>query len=193
MKKNIKSFIIAFLIMLVISLVNINVVYASNSNSTSTSTSTSTERQPNAEFMHSDYVSCGTGMIKNIPAVLPKMTSGIYNVLMVAVPVILVIFGVIDLVKGISSQKEDEIKKGREAFMKRTIIGVITFLIVMLTKVFINILASSNFDRIRIIGCIDCVISNKCTKQAGPYLNEEHTNRAESDSNSNSTTNSTSN
>ncbi len=119
---------------------------------------------PNASYMKTgSYVSCGTPtpLIKKIPSIIPKISKSIYNIVMVIVPLLLVFFGMIDLVKGVMSQKEDEIKKGRDNFVKRLIIGLVLFLIVMLTKMFVGIFSSS--DSSRIVECIDCFISNECS------------------------------
>ena len=42
---------------------------------------------------------------------IPNLVSMIIKVIQIAVPILLVIMGSIDLIKGITSQKEDEIKK----------------------------------------------------------------------------------
>lgn len=110
-----------------------------------------------ADFMNTTYVSCGSGLIKRVPKIIPSISTSIYNFVLVAVPVILVIFGVIDLLKGIMSQKEDEIKKGRDSLIKRIIMGMVIFLIVMLVKLFINVIGTGD-DRNKIISCIDCFI-----------------------------------
>lgn len=165
---------IFIVITLLITLLFTNNVYAasnSNSNTTSSSTSSATSnKKPNADFMVVDnYVSCGgngsSALVKNIPSIIPKITSSIYNTVMVVVPVALILLGIVDLVKGIMSQKEDEIKKGRESLVKRLITGVIVFLIVMLVKLFINIINGGN-DSSKIIGCIDCFVSNECDKMS---------------------------
>lgn len=165
--------IIVVIICLVVCLFTSNVYATSNSNSNSTSNSNATStktsnRKPNADFMVVDnYVSCGgtgsSALIKNIPSILPKITSSVYNAVMVIVPVALILFGIIDLIKGIMSQKEDEIKKGRDSLVKRLVIGIVIFLIVMLVKLFVNIINGGN-DSSKIIGCIDCFVSNDCDK-----------------------------
>ena len=81
---------------------------------------------------------------------------------MVLVPVILIIMGTIDLVKGIMSQKEDEMKKGREAFIKRIIGSVIIFLIVLIVKIFVGAISRDEHNSGRIVDCIDCFVSNSC-------------------------------
>lgn len=172
MIKRYKKIFIAIALLITLLFTN-NVYAASNSNSNPTSSSTSSatsNKKPNADFMVVDnYVSCGgngsSALVKNIPSIIPKITSSIYNTVMVVVPVALILLGIVDLVKGIMSQKEDEIKKGRESLVKRLITGVIVFLIVMLVKLFVNIINGGN-DSSKIIGCIDCFVSNECDKMS---------------------------
>ena len=145
----------------------------SNKNSTSNNNVSSNyvkdsnvDKDPNADFMViSQYKSCGgpSGtLVSRIPSIVPRITASLYNAVMVLVPVILIIMGSIDLVKGISSQKEDEMKKGRETFIKRLIGSVIVFLIVLLVKLFIGLVAGGNNNRGKIVHCIDCFIANEC-------------------------------
>ena len=172
MIKRYKKIFIAIALLITLLFTN-NVYAASNSNSNPTSSSTpsaTSNKKPNADFTVVDnYVSCGgngsSALVKNIPSIIPKITSSIYNTVMVVVPVALILLGIVDLVKGIMSQKEDEIKKGRESLVKRLITGVIVFLIVMLVKLFVNIINGGN-DSSKIIGCIDCFVSNECDKMS---------------------------
>ncbi len=115
-----------------------------------TSDSTTTDNS----WLLSDKVSCGS--INNIPSKLPEITSMVVNVLQFVIPVILVIMGAIDLVKGVMSGKEDEIKKGQQSFIKRLTIGAIIFFIIALTKLLIGIMASGVSESNGIIQCIDC-------------------------------------
>ena len=113
----------------------------------------------------SQYKSCGGkdgAIIEKIPSIIPRISASLYNAVMVIVPVILIIMGSIDLVKGIASQKEDEMKKGRDTFVKRLIGAVLVFLIVLLVKIFIGMIAGTSANRNRIVHCIDCFISNTC-------------------------------
>jgi len=45
---------------------------------------------------------------------LPKFTATIYDVLKIATPIIVIVTGMIDLLKAVTSQKEDEIKKNNK-------------------------------------------------------------------------------
>ena len=109
-------------------------------------------------------VSCGSGQgqITGIPAKIPELTSYAIRLIQVAVPVILVIMGTIDLFKGISSSKEKKIKKGQQIFIKRLIIAVIIFFIAVIVKFIISIIAITN--NANIVDCMDCFISGTCVK-----------------------------
>lgn len=137
-----------------------------SSNTTSNKSSNSQSNSHNADFMVIDqYKQCGGSsrvLITNIPSIVPRITSTLYNSIMVLVPVVLIIMGTIDLVKGIMSQKEDEMKKGREAFIKRIVGSVIIFLIVLIVKFFVGVIARDDGNRVRIVDCIDCFVSNSC-------------------------------
>ena len=79
-----------------------------------------------------DTVSCGT--ITDIPASIPKTVNIIYKVIQIFVPLVLIIFGMIDMAKAVMGSKEDEIKKGQQTFIKRLIIGAIIFFVIVVAK-----------------------------------------------------------
>lgn len=113
------------------------------------------ETYPN--FQNS-VVSCGN--ITNIPSKIPQIISIGVIIIQIAVPVLLVIFGMLDLFKGIMAQKEDEIKKGQQIFIKRLISGALVFFVFVIVKVVISFAADN--ASANIIDCMDCFISNKC-------------------------------
>lgn len=103
-------------------------------------------------------VSCGN--ITGIPAKIPQLVSEIITIIQIAIPVILVIMGTLDLFKGVTAQKDDEIKKGQQMFIKRLIVAALIFFIVVIVKFLISIVAETTSANI--IECIDCFISNDC-------------------------------
>lgn len=139
------------------------------SNAKSNSSSTQT-REANADFMETGrYTSCGgvgdSALIKKIPVKIPGITKMVYNAFMIVTPTILVIMGSIDLFRGITSSKEDEIKKGRDTFLRRLIAAVIVFLIVLGVKLLVSLIAGSSDNSARIIECINCFVSNTCGEE----------------------------
>ena len=75
---------------------------------------------------------------------IPDLISLIIKIIWVAVPILLVVFGSIDLVKGLTAQKEDEIKKGQQTFVKRLIAGVIVFFVIAIVKLVVSAVAHNN-------------------------------------------------
>ena len=63
-------------------------------------------------YVESTPISCGKGYLTGIPPLLPKVLNIVYMLILVAVPVILVILGTLDLFKGVTASKDDDIKKG---------------------------------------------------------------------------------
>lgn len=108
-------------------------------------------------------VSCGNQLVEKIPSALPKVISILYNILQVAVPILLVIMGSLDLSKGITAGKEDEMKKGQQLFIKRLIAGVLVFLVFIVVKLVISLVANdekSDNKATRILQCTECFIKN---------------------------------
>lgn len=107
-----------------------------------------------------EIVSCGNNLIEEMPSALPKVISIIYSVVQVLVPIILVIFGTLDLVKGVISQKEEEIKKGQQIFIKRLISAVIVFFVFVIVKFLISLVADNSGNDI--MDCVECFVENDC-------------------------------
>lgn len=105
-------------------------------------------------------VSCGS--IGSFNKKIPELTSWGFTIVQVVVPVILVILGIVDFVKALTSQKDDEIKKGQQIFIKRLITGILIFFVVVIVKLVVSLLASSSRESNNILNCIDCFLSNKC-------------------------------
>lgn len=108
-------------------------------------------------------VSCGDGdnMITGIPKLLPQVVSITYTLIQVIIPILLVIFGSLDLVKGITAGKEDEIKKGQKILIKRVIVAAIIFFLIVIVKFLVSIVADATSSN-NITDCIDCFLSGKC-------------------------------
>lgn len=73
-----------------------------------------------------------------VDGAIPGVTSTIITIIKIAVPVILVVLGTIDLAKGIVADKEDEMKKGQKLFVKRLIAGVLVFFVFTITQMIIG-------------------------------------------------------
>lgn len=104
----------------------------------------------------STKLSCGN--VAGIPEKIPELTSFAITLIQIAIPIILVVMGSLDLFKGITANKEDEIKKGQQMFVKRLIYAAIIFFVVVVAKLLISVVADSTTSN-NIAKCIDCFIS----------------------------------
>ncbi len=87
-----------------------------------------------------------------------KIANAVHTIVLViqiAVPVLLVIFGMLDLFKGITAQKEDEIKKGQQTFIKRLISAAIVFFIIAIVKLLISFASGDE----GIMTCASCFLN----------------------------------
>lgn len=93
---------------------------------------------------------------------IPHTISLIVKAIRVIVPVILVLLGMIDLVKGITAGKEDEIKKGQSTFIKRLIAAALVFFVFVIVQLLVSLVADSN-DKQGISDCMNCFINDTCS------------------------------
>ncbi len=114
-------------------------------------------------------ITCGNGMM-TMNEFVPNFTHTIYNLIRIGVPILLVLFGMLDLGKAVMAQKEDEIKKGQQTFAHRLIAAAIVFLVFFIVQIVFNLVVpkgAEGGDRETIWGCVNCFISgsSKCDPQ----------------------------
>ncbi len=85
------------------------------------------------------HISCKNGDV----AKAISFTKNIYNIMRVAVPVILVIMGSLDFAKATIASNTDEMEKNKKRFINRLIIAAAIFLLLSLFQLITNILVSS--------------------------------------------------
>lgn len=113
-------------------------------------------RAVSSEKCGNTKLSCGN--VTNIPEKIPELTSFAITVIQIAIPIVLVVMGSLDLFKGLSAQKEDEIKKGQQMFIKRLVYAAIIFFVIVVAKLLISVVADSTTSN-NIAECIDCFLS----------------------------------
>lgn len=95
-----------------------------------------------------------------VPYVAAQITQTVYMILQIATPIIIILLGMIDLLKAVMAQKEDEIKKSQQTFVRRLLIGAAVFLVFVLVKVIIGFVQPQN-DNPNMWNCVDCFISGE--------------------------------
>lgn len=104
-------------------------------------------------------VLCGSDYI---PYAIPQTVKIIYSILKIVTPIIIIVFGMIDFLKAVMAQKEDEMKKGQQTFVKRLIMGALVFLVFFFVEIIIGFVAPKEENQ-SMWNCVDCFINGNCT------------------------------
>ncbi len=102
-----------------------------------------------------DTIDCGNGV--GIPGQLAHIIAMVVNFIYIGVPILLIIWGMLDLGKAIISQKEDDIKKGQSTFVKRLIAALIVFFVVVIVKFLVGLVAEGGSEG-TVVTCIDKIL-----------------------------------
>lgn len=107
-----------------------------------------------------EYI-CGAGDFA-FSGTFPFLVSLIIKGIQIVVPVLLVIFGMLDLGKAVVASKEDEIKKGQQLLIKRAISAALVFFIITIVQLIINFVASAQKeDDATLAQCFNCFVRGK--------------------------------
>lgn len=100
---------------------------------------------------------CGDNLFK-VSGTIPYAIHTIVVIIKIVVPIILIIFGMIDFLKAVTAAKEDEIKKGQQTFIKRVIAAILVFFIIQIVQILIRFIAS---DDPNIVNCFNCFVNGE--------------------------------
>ena len=103
---------------------------------------------------------CG---LDNMSPRIPAFTSGLYNVIKILVPVILVIMGMIDFTKAVMASDEEKMKKSQKTFITRAIAAVIIFFVMTVVQFIFKEVDKNNANGFA--DCMNCILSNKSCGQ----------------------------
>ncbi len=102
-----------------------------------------------------DVVYC-KGLDNGIDEVLPDTIHTVVVILKIAIPVILVIFGMLDLAKAVMANEEKDMKEAQKKLIKRIIYAVIVFFVFALVQfVFSRVDDNTTGEK----SCLNCFIN----------------------------------
>jgi len=108
------------------------------------------------------YVRCGGA--SDIPMQIPKIISLAINLLKIATPIILIFISLITLIKAMSGQKEDEIKKATSALVRKIIAAALVFFVIAIVQFVISVVAEDDEEYNSFENCLNCFVNNSCEK-----------------------------
>lgn len=99
-----------------------------------------------------------------IPETLANIIKYVYTGIKVVIPILLIVFGMIELGKAITAQKEDEIKKAQSSFFKKLILAVMVFLVFTIVQFVVGFAgensANSDADSDQTVwGCVNKLLN----------------------------------
>lgn len=110
-----------------------------------------------------DMVTCG-GM--TIDAVIPAIVSTIVTAIKIFIPIVLIIFGMLDMGRAVLSSDEKAMKENQGKLIKRVIYAVVVFLIVALVQTVFGVLGKADTEGSNTAtSCINCFINNECVSR----------------------------
>lgn len=108
-------------------------------------------------------VKCGT---IEIDSIIPGTISTFVTILKIAVPLILIVLGMLDLAKAVMANEEKEMKEAQKKLIKRIIYAVIIFFVVALVQFVFSQLSKADTNNANgtsnATACISCFINGNC-------------------------------
>lgn len=86
--------------------------------------------------------SCSIGGVP-IPDYILNSISYVIDFIKIGIPLLLIIFGMIDLAKGVVAKKEEDMKKCQQLFVKKLIAGTMVFFVISITIFLLKMLDSA--------------------------------------------------
>ncbi len=80
----------------------------------------------------------------DIPDILPNITHIAVTLIKIAVPIGLIIYGMVDLGKAVMASDEKKIKEAQSLFIKRIVAAVLVFFIVAIVQLVFGVLANAS-------------------------------------------------
>ena len=80
---------------------------------------------------------------QDLSPIINLIKHGLIPILQIGIPIVLIVFGMLDLGKAVIASKEDEVKKAQQMLIKRAIYAVSVFFVVTIVVVLFDIVVTS--------------------------------------------------
>ena len=115
----------------------------------------------------------------DLDPMIPSFTTLLINMVKIIVPIILIVFGIVEMFKAATANDEKVMKEAQSKLIKRVVYAVLIFFIVAIVQLVFSLLASASNDssenkggvkKTDINACISCFTnysSKNCKMNAG--------------------------
>lgn len=104
--------------------------------------------------------------------VIVNIIGSLITTIKIAVPLLLIIFGMVDLIKGVTARDEEKMKEGQRSFFRRLIPAILVFLVVTIVQFVVGIVGGETDN-----ACLRCALGeSKCSITATGYSNSATSN-----------------
>lgn len=97
-----------------------------------------------------------SSVCEQIPTQITDLTSLLYMIVKIAIPLILIIYGMLDFGRSVMAGEEKEIKEKQKLFIKRIIAAVMVFLVFSIVELVLGLVAGD--DKESIFSCISKIL-----------------------------------
>lgn len=95
-----------------------------------------------------------------VPTMILNIIGYVIVGIKIGVPVLLIIFGMLDLGKAVMSSKEDEIKKAQNTFLKRLLVAAMVFFVITIVQFVVGLLNNaSGAEDTGFSGCLEAILN----------------------------------
>lgn len=107
------------------------------------------------------------GLTAGIDESIPKLISLFVDIIKIGAPILLIVFGMMDLGKAVMGNDEKKMKEEQGKFIKRCIYALIIFFVVAIVEFVVGLVSTSGADvsasnKKTAKTCIDCFINGEC-------------------------------
>lgn len=89
-----------------------------------------------------------TDICTDLAPIIKFVKLGVFPIIQIGIPIILIVLGTLDLGKAVIASKEDEIKNAQKMLIKRAIYAVMVFFVVTIVRLVFGLFATSNNDNL---------------------------------------------
>lgn len=114
-----------------------------------------------------DTVYC-KGLTTGVESIIPATVSMVVTLIKIGIPVILIIFGMMDLGKAVMGNDEKEMKAAQSKFIRRCLYAAVVFFVVAIVQFLVGVIDENQDDSEKVgygnnaRSCIQCFINGKC-------------------------------